>query len=78
MDDWKAKNYLTSEVLDDLNRIVMMFLDHAEDMAKHNRIMTMSDWDKTVNEFLTFRRREACLMQQNYFYKIFCFRFLPW
>ena len=29
-----AKNYLSREELDDLNRIVTMFLDHAEDMAR--------------------------------------------
>ena len=29
-----AKNYLSQDELEDLNRIVAMFLDHAEDMAK--------------------------------------------
>ena len=29
-----AKNYLSRDELEDLNRIVNMFLDHAEDMAR--------------------------------------------
>lgn len=35
-----------------------MFLDHAEDMARDKRPMTMNDWDNSLNEFLNFRRRE--------------------
>lgn len=53
-----SKNYLNHDELEELNRIVTMFLDHAEDMAKGRTPMTMSDWDGSLNEFLTFRRRE--------------------
>ena len=53
-----AKNYLNREELDDLNRIVTMFLDHAEDMARQNTPMYMNDWVNSLNEFLTFRRRK--------------------
>ena len=53
-----SKNYLKHEEIDELNRIVTMFLDHAEDMAKSQTPMTMNDWDGSLNEFLTFRRRE--------------------
>ena len=52
-----AKNYLSREELDDLNRIVTMFLDHAEDMARQKTPMYMKDWEESLNEFLTFRRR---------------------
>jgi hypothetical protein len=52
-----AKNYLTQDELTELNRIVTMFLDHAEDMARQHTPMYMNDWDATLNEFLTFRRR---------------------
>jgi hypothetical protein len=52
-----AKNYLSRDELEDLNRIVTMFLDHAEDMARQKTPMYMSDWVATLNEFLTFRRR---------------------
>lgn len=53
-----SKNYLEEEELTDLNRIVTMFLDHAEDMARGRTPMTMEDWDNSLNEFLKFRRRE--------------------
>lgn len=52
-----AKNYLSRDELEDLNRIVTMFLDHAEDMARQKTPMYMSDWMVSLNEFLTFRRR---------------------
>lgn len=52
-----AKNYLSADELDDLNRLVTMFLDHAEDMAKHNKVMTMSAWNMTINEFLEFKHK---------------------
>ena len=52
-----AKNYLERDELDDLNRIVTMFLDHAEDMARQKTPMYMKDWVASLNEFLTFRRR---------------------
>jgi len=52
-----AKNYLNQDELEDLNRIVTMFLDHAEDMARQRTPMYMKDWQQSLNEFLTFRRR---------------------
>jgi len=52
-----AKNYLNQTELEDLNRIVTMFLDHAEDMAKQHTPMYMKDWEASLNEFLTFRKR---------------------
>lgn len=53
-----SKNYLQEDEITDLNRIVTMFLDHAEDMARGKTPMTMKDWDNSLNEFLQFRRRE--------------------
>mgnify|MGYP003593460558 FL=1 len=53
-----AKNYLQKDEIEDLNRMVTMFLDHAEDLARHGQVMTMQDWSVSVNEFLTFRHRE--------------------
>ena len=52
-----AKNYLSKEELSDLNRIVTMFLDHAEDMARQHTPMYMEDWAASLDEFLTFRKR---------------------
>ena len=54
-----SKNYLQEDEMTDLNRIVTMFLDHAEDMARGKTPMTMQDWDNSLNEFLQFRRRET-------------------
>lgn len=54
-----AKNYLSRNELEDLNRIVTMFLDHAEDMARQKTPMYMSDWVASLDEFLTFRRRNV-------------------
>lgn len=56
-----AKNYLSKDELEDLNRIVTMFLDHAEDMARQNIPMHMKDWVETLNEFLKFRRRDILM-----------------
>ena len=53
-----SKNYLQKDEIEDLNRIVTMFLDHAEDMARGKNPMTMQDWSGTLNDFLQFRRRE--------------------
>jgi len=53
-----SKNYLYEDEITDLNRIVAMFLDHAEDMARGKTPMSMDDWDNSLNEFLQFRRRE--------------------
>jgi len=52
-----AKNYLERDELEDLNRIVTMFLDHAEDMARQKIPMYMKDWVATLDEFLSFRKR---------------------
>ncbi len=53
-----SKNYLQKEEIEDLNRVVTMFLDHAEDMARGKTPMTMQNWNGMLNEFLQFRRRE--------------------
>ena len=47
-----AKNYLTKEEIDDLERIVSAFLDLAEARAKRNIPMTMEDWAKRIDKFL--------------------------
>lgn len=38
-----AKNYLNEEELKEMNRIVTMYLDYAEDQAKRKKTMTMAD-----------------------------------
>lgn len=53
-----AKNYLTEEELDGLNRIVAMYLDYAEMQAHNRNIMTMSDWIQKLDAFLQFNEKE--------------------
>jgi len=51
-----AKNYLTAEELDTLNRIVSMYLDFAELQALNRKPMYMRDWIAKLDEFLTLQR----------------------
>ena len=53
-----AKNYLTAEEVEQLNRIVTMYLDYAEDQAKRRRPVTMSEWADKLDAFLAFNERE--------------------
>lgn len=53
-----AKNYLTKEELESLDRIVKMYLDYAEYRAKQNIPMTMQDWSEKLNAFLKFNEKE--------------------
>ena len=53
-----AKNYLSKEEIGSLNRIVSMYLDHAEEMAEKHIPMHMSDWEDVLDEFLEFERKD--------------------
>ncbi len=52
-----AKNYLTEQELSELNRVVTMYLDYAEDQARRRRPMTMADWVQKLDGFLQFNER---------------------
>ncbi|MDH4207972.1 MAG: virulence RhuM family protein [Anaerolineae bacterium] len=54
-----AKNYLGQREINELNRIVVMYLDFAEDMAERRRMMTMADWTERLDAFLTFNERDV-------------------
>lgn len=56
-----AKNYLTSEELNFLERLVSMYLDYAELQAERNIPMTMEDWSKRLDSFLEFNEREILI-----------------
>ena len=49
-----AKNYLSREEIDTLNRLVSMYLDMAELRAQKRLPMTMDDWEKRLDSFLVF------------------------
>jgi hypothetical protein len=52
-----AKNYLAEEEIDQLNRIVVMFLDFAEDQAKRRKQIFLQDWRTRLDDFLRFNER---------------------
>jgi hypothetical protein len=54
-----AKNYLSEEEISSLNRIVTMYLDYAEEMARRRRPMYMRDWIERLDAFLTFNERDV-------------------
>ena len=53
-----AKNYLNEKELDQLNRIVTMYLDFAEMQAKRGIMMRMKDWVAKLDAFLKLNERE--------------------
>jgi len=53
-----AKNYLSKEELDSLNRIVTMYLDYAELQTKKRKIMYMKDWVERLDAFLQFNEKD--------------------
>ena len=54
-----AKNYLSEDEVRSLNRIVVMYLDYAEDQAEQHVAMTMADWEGKLNAFLQFNGRDV-------------------
>ena len=53
-----AKNYLSPEELDTLNRIVSLYLDFAELQAQSHRPMYMKDWIQKLDDFLKLSGKE--------------------
>ncbi|MBN2635907.1 MAG: virulence RhuM family protein [Prolixibacteraceae bacterium] len=49
-----AKNYLNKKEIDELNRIVTMYLDYAENQAARQIPMSMKDWVQKLDAFLQF------------------------
>ena len=54
-----AKNYLAEDEITDLNRIVSMYLDYAEDQARKKRPMYMREWAQKLDAFLQFNERDV-------------------
>lgn len=53
-----AKNYLSTEEMEYLERIVSLYLDYAELQAKRHIPMSMEDWAKRLDGFLEFNGEE--------------------
>jgi len=54
-----AKNYLSEQEIDELNRIVVMWLDYAEDQAKRRKQIFLKNWEEKLNSFLEFNERDV-------------------
>ena len=53
-----GKNYLSRDELSELNRIVTMYLDFAEDQARRRQTVTMDEWAEKLDAFLQFNGRD--------------------
>jgi hypothetical protein len=56
-DIYIAKNYLTEDELDSLNRMVVIFLETAEFQAKDRKDITMNFWRENVDGIITYNKR---------------------
>ena len=54
-----AKNYLKEAEIKELNRIVGMFLDFAEDQAQRRKQVFLKDWPERLDAFLSFNDRDV-------------------
>ncbi|WP_022694162.1 virulence RhuM family protein [Ponticaulis koreensis] len=54
-----AKNYLSQDEITGLNRIVVMWLDFAEDQAERRKQVFLKDWETKLDEFLKFNDRDV-------------------
>jgi len=52
-----AKNYLHEEEIGELNRIVVMFLDFAEDQALRRKQIFLENWQTRLDDFLRLNER---------------------
>ena len=53
-----AKNYLREDEVKELNRIVNMWLDFAEDQALRRKQVFLQDWADKLDQFLSFNDRD--------------------
>ena len=54
-----AKNYLDEREVTELNRIVTMWLDFAEDQARRRKEVFLKDWTERLDAFLSFNDRQV-------------------
>ena len=54
-----AKNYLNDDEVRQLNRIVTMYLDYAEEQAERRKPLYMRDWREKLDGFLQFNERDV-------------------
>lgn len=56
-DIYTAKNYLSSDEIDSLNRFVVVFLETAELRAKNRQQITMNFWQENVDRIIEFNEK---------------------
>jgi hypothetical protein len=56
-DIYIAKNYLSRDELDSLNRIVIIFLETAELQAKDRKDITVKFWQENVDGIISYNRK---------------------
>ncbi|RSB63985.1 hydroxyacid dehydrogenase [Atlantibacter subterranea] len=54
-----AKNYLNQDEVSELNRVVNMWLDFAEDQARRRQQVFLRDWQEKLDQFLQFNDRDV-------------------
>ncbi|MCS6137143.1 virulence RhuM family protein [Shewanella baltica] len=54
-----AKNYMREDEIKELNRIVNMWLDFAEDQALRRKQVFLQDWADKLDQFLSFNDRDV-------------------
>ncbi|PRD14599.1 virulence RhuM family protein [Pantoea coffeiphila] len=54
-----AKNYLSQTEVSELNRVVNMWLDFAEDQARRRQQVFLQDWQEKLDQFLQFNDRDV-------------------
>jgi hypothetical protein len=57
-DIYIAKNYLSEDELDSLNRMVVIFLETAEFRAKNRQDITMDFWKENIDRIIEFNDKE--------------------
>lgn len=58
-DIYVAKNYLTKDEIDTLNRLVVIFLESAELRAKNRQDLTLNFWKENVDKILEFQDKNV-------------------
>ena len=54
-----AKNYLTEDEIDTLNRLVTIFLEDAELRVKERKDLTIKYWKESVDDLLKYRKKKV-------------------
>lgn len=58
-DIYVAKNYLTEDEIDSLNRLTVLFLDSAELRVKERKDLTLCFWRENIDALLNFQNKDV-------------------